>query len=117
MVGPVNLGNPDELPVIDVARRVLALTGSRAGIEFHPLPVDDPRRRRPMIERARTLLGWQPEVGLDAGLQRTIARFHGPAGCARSRCGCPGWRRPRPPGPERARGPAVLALAARGVAR
>lgn len=75
VVGPINLGNPEELPVIAVARRILALTGSAAGIAFQPLPIDDPRRRRPVIERARTLLGWQPEVGLDEGLARTIRDF------------------------------------------
>jgi UDP-glucuronate decarboxylase len=75
VTGPVNLGNPDELPVIEVARRVLAATRSRAGIEFRPLPADDPRRRRPTIERASSLLGWRPLVDLDMGLARTIADF------------------------------------------
>ena len=75
VVGPVNLGNPDELPVIEVARRVLAQTRSHAGIEFHPLPVDDPRRRRPAIDRALSLLGWRPLVDLDTGLARTVADF------------------------------------------
>ena len=82
VVGPINLGNPDELPVIEVARRVLALTGSRAGIEFHPLPVDDPRRRRPVIERARSLLDWRPSVDLDVGLARTAADFATRVGAA-----------------------------------
>jgi UDP-glucuronate decarboxylase len=75
VIGPINLGNPDELPVIEVARRVLAATRSDAGIEFHPLPVDDPRRRRPAIERAASLLDWRPRVDLDAGLARTVADF------------------------------------------
>jgi UDP-glucuronate decarboxylase len=75
VIGPINLGNPDELPVAEVARRVLALTGSRAGVEFHPLPVDDPRRRRPAIDRARNLLRWRPTVDLDTGLRRTVADF------------------------------------------
>ena len=84
VVGPVNLGNPDELPVIEVARRVLAQTRSHAGIEFHPLPVDDPRRRRPAIDRALSLLGWRPLVDLDTGLARTVADFKGRLGIAAS---------------------------------
>jgi UDP-glucuronate decarboxylase len=75
LLGPVNLGNPHEVPVIAVARRVLELTGSTSPIEFLPLPVDDPRRRRPAIDQARLRLGWQPEVALDDGLRRTIAYF------------------------------------------
>ena len=89
VVGPVNLGNPDELPVIEVARRVLAQTRSHAGIEFHPLPVDDPRRRRPAIDLALSLLGWRPLVDLDTGLARTVADFTGR-----------GSRRPYPPRPS-----------------
>ena len=75
VTGPVNLGNPDELPVLAVARTILTLTGSASPIAFQPLPVDDPRRRRPVIERARSLLGWRPEVALEVGLRRTIADF------------------------------------------
>jgi UDP-glucuronate decarboxylase len=69
---PVNLGNPCELPVIAIAERVLALTGASSTIEFRPMPEDDPRRRRPVVDRARTLLGWAPQVDLDSGLARTI---------------------------------------------
>jgi UDP-glucuronate decarboxylase len=75
VVGPVNVGNPDELTVLEVAQRVLELAASAATIEFCPLPVDDPRRRRPDIERAQRLLSWQPKVDLDTGLRRTIADF------------------------------------------
>ena len=75
VVGPVNLGNPTELSVLDLAKRVLSLTRSSSKIEFLPLPIDDPRRRRPDISQARELLGWQPSTDLDAGLKRTIANF------------------------------------------
>jgi UDP-glucuronate decarboxylase len=75
--GPVNLGNPVELTVSDLVERVVKLTGADADIVYRPLPVDDPRRRRPDIARARQLLGWQPRVGLQDGLERTIAWFAG----------------------------------------
>jgi UDP-glucuronate decarboxylase len=73
--GPVNLGNPVELTVSDLVERVLKLTGSRSKIVNRPLPVDDPRRRRPDISRAKTLLGWQPKVPLQQGLEATAAWF------------------------------------------
>jgi dTDP-glucose 4,6-dehydratase len=79
-VGPVNLGNPDEFSVLELAERVLALTGSPAGIVFDPLPADDPTRRRPDITLAETKLGWKPTVGLEDGLARTIAWFRSEAG-------------------------------------
>jgi UDP-glucuronate decarboxylase len=75
VTGPVNLGNPEELPVLAVAERVLELTGSASPVRFLPLPADDPRRRRPAIERARSLLGWRPRVRLDEGLRSTIEDF------------------------------------------
>ncbi|MFG2309879.1 UDP-glucuronic acid decarboxylase family protein [Streptomyces sp. NPDC048566] len=71
--GPVNLGNPDECTVDELARLVIEATGSPSVVEHRPLPVDDPTRRRPDITRARELLGWSPRVGLDAGLRRTVA--------------------------------------------
>ena len=73
--GPVNLGNPNELTVLDLTARVLALTGSRSPIVRRPLPVDDPRRRRPDIGRAQSLLGWHPKVDLADGLPPTITWF------------------------------------------
>jgi UDP-glucuronate decarboxylase len=72
---PVNLGNPIELTVSELLEEVLALTGAQAPVVHRPLPVDDPRRRRPDISRARSLLGWQPAVGLREGLARTCAWF------------------------------------------
>lgn len=71
----VNLGNPNELRVTELVDRVLALTGSRSAVVRRPLPVDDPRRRRPDIALARRLLGWQPRVPLEVGLQATVAWF------------------------------------------
>jgi UDP-glucuronate decarboxylase len=73
--GPVNLGNPVELTVGDLVQRVLALTGSKSSIVHMPLPEDDPRRRRPDITRAHELLGWEPIVGLQEGLEKTAAWF------------------------------------------
>ena len=74
-VEPTNIGNPHEFTVQQLAERVLALTGSKAPIERRPLPTDDPKVRQPDITKARTLLGWEPKVLLDEGLQRTIAYF------------------------------------------
>ena len=73
--GPVNLGNPAERSIRDIAEAVLHLTGSRSQIVFHPLPVDDPRQRQPDIREARRLLGWEPVTALEDGLQRTIDYF------------------------------------------
>ncbi len=75
--GPVNLGNPDERTVLELAQAVLELTGSNSRIEYRPLPTDDPTRRRPDITVAGRELGWKPEVGLAEGLKRTIAWFKG----------------------------------------
>jgi dTDP-glucose 4,6-dehydratase len=72
---PVNIGNPRELTVIEIARLVLTLTGSSSEISFHPLPLDDPKVRRPDISRARALLKWEPQVALEDALARTITYF------------------------------------------
>ncbi len=73
--GPINLGNPVEHTMLELAERIIALSGSRSSIEFRPLPSDDPVRRRPDIAAARSVLGWEPQVSLDEGLERTIAYF------------------------------------------
>jgi UDP-glucuronate decarboxylase len=73
--GPVNLGNPVEFTMLELAELVLEHTGSRSTVEFRPLPQDDPRQRRPDITRARTLLGWEPLVPLREGLAPTAAHF------------------------------------------
>ena len=70
---PINLGNPEEVKVLDLARTVVSLAGSRSEIIFAERPVDDPEVRCPDISRARTTLGWEPRVGLSEGLERTIA--------------------------------------------
>jgi dTDP-glucose 4,6-dehydratase len=72
---PVNIGNPNEMTILEFARHIQQLTGSRSGIVFQPLPQDDPRQRRPDISKARELLGWEPMVSLDEGLKETIAYF------------------------------------------
>ena len=76
-LGPVNLGNPEEITVLELAQEVLGLTGGRGPITHLPLPQDDPTRRRPDITRARDLLGWTPEITVRDGLIETIAWFHG----------------------------------------
>ena len=75
VTGPVNLGNPGEFTMIELAEKVLACTGSGSPIEYRALPADDPARRRPDITLARELLGWQPTVRLDEGLERTVGYF------------------------------------------
>src|SRR5262249_9463069 len=74
-LGPVNLGNPVETTVGELAVMITGMVGSRSKIVYKPLPVDDPRRRRPDITQARTVLGWSPKVELAVGLQQTIAYF------------------------------------------
>ncbi len=75
VTGPVNLGNPQEMPISALARRVIELTGSSSRVVFRPLPQDDPMQRCPDISLARRLLDWAPTVALDDGLGRTIAYF------------------------------------------
>ena len=72
---PVNLGNPDEKTIIDFARLIIKVTGSKSKIIFKPLPEDDPKQREPDITRARKLLGWEPKVKLEKGLEKTIEFF------------------------------------------
>ena len=74
-IGPMNIGNPDEFTVLELARAVLEVTGSESEIVFEPLPVDDPTRRRPDITLATEMLGWRPEVDLREGLARTYEWF------------------------------------------
>jgi UDP-glucuronate decarboxylase len=73
--GPVNLGNPVEFTMLQLAQEVIRLTGSSSRIEHRPVPCDDPVRRKPDIALSRAYLGWEPKVPLEQGLQRTIAYF------------------------------------------
>jgi nucleoside-diphosphate-sugar epimerase len=81
-VGPVNVGNPVEFSVLDLARQVLEVTGSASELVFEPLPVDDPVQRQPDITLARRILGWEPTVALPEGLALTAARFRARLGVA-----------------------------------
>ena len=72
---PVNIGNPNEISLKDFAEEIISLTGTDQKIVFRPLPVDDPKQRKPDITRARELLGWEPNVGRAEGLAKTYAYF------------------------------------------
>jgi dTDP-glucose 4,6-dehydratase len=72
---PVNIGNPHELTIEEIARTIVRLVGSSSKIVYRPLPVDDPKQRQPDITRARTLLGWEPKVSLEDGLRTAIEYF------------------------------------------
>jgi len=74
---PVNIGNPDEFTILECAQAVLRVTGSKSQLEFKPLPVDDPARRRPDIGKARRLLDWEPKVNLRQGLELSLDFFRG----------------------------------------
>jgi UDP-glucuronate decarboxylase len=74
-IGPINLGNPAELPVRGLAEKIIELIGSKSKLIFQPLPQDDPMQRCPDITLAKTKLGWEPKVPLEEGLKRTIAYF------------------------------------------
>ena len=75
ITGPVNLGNPHEFTILELAEKIIDLTGSGSRITFHPLPCDDPEQRKPDITLARQMLGWQPHISLDQGLKKTIPYF------------------------------------------
>ena len=72
---PVNLGNPDEFSILECAKKVIEITGSRSKLHFEPLPEDDPKQRQPDISKARDLLGWEPKIGLEAGLKLSLEYF------------------------------------------
>jgi UDP-glucuronate decarboxylase len=80
--GPVNIGNPAESTMIELAELVLGIVGGRSRLEFRPLPQDDPRQRCPDISLARKSLGWQPKVSLEDGLKETVAYFRHRLGAA-----------------------------------
>jgi dTDP-glucose 4,6-dehydratase len=73
----VNIGNPDEISLLDFAEEIKSLTGTQSDIVFRPLPQDDPKQRKPDITRAREILGWEPKVHRRDGLKRTLEYFQG----------------------------------------
>jgi UDP-glucuronate decarboxylase len=75
VTGPINLGNPGEFTILQLAEKVIALTGSKSKLHRLPLPQDDPKQRKPDIALAKTLLSWNPSIDLDVGLQKTITYF------------------------------------------
>ncbi len=75
ITGPLNIGNPEELTILELAKKIIEVTGSDSKLLFEPLPSDDPRRRRPDISLARKLLGWQPTTPLETGLKNTVEYF------------------------------------------
>ena len=75
ITGPVNIGNPNEFTIKELAEHVLKLTGSKSSLTYLPLPSDDPKRRKPDISRAKELLDWEPSILLEEGLAKTIAYF------------------------------------------
>ncbi|MNL14354.1 dTDP-4-oxo-6-deoxy-D-allose reductase [compost metagenome] len=74
-IGPINMGNPNEFSIRELAERVIALTGSKSKITFLPLPSDDPKQRKPDIDLAKSALNWEPKIQLEEGLKKTIAYF------------------------------------------
>src|SRR5437773_8459209 len=74
---PINIGNPSEITIKDIAETIIRMTGSKSRVIYKPLPTDDPKQRRPDITRARTLLKWEPKVPLEEGLVKTIDYFRG----------------------------------------
>jgi UDP-glucuronate decarboxylase len=76
-LGPVNLGNPGEFTIKELAHKVIKLTGSKSEIIYESLPSDDPKQRRPDISLAKNKLGWQPEIQLEEGIEKTINYFRG----------------------------------------
>jgi dTDP-glucose 4,6-dehydratase len=72
---PVNIGNPHEMTIKEIAETIIRMTGSASKVIYKPLPTDDPKQRRPDITRAQTLLGWEPKVALNEGLVKTIEYF------------------------------------------
>ncbi len=75
-IGPVNIGNPEEYTILDFAKKIIAMTGSKSSITYKPIPSDDPTQRKPDIALAREKLGWEPKVAADEGLKRTIEYFN-----------------------------------------
>ena len=75
VVGPMNIGNPREFTILELAQKVIELTGSKSQLVYRPMPEDDPKQRQPDITQARDVLGWEPKIQLEAGLKKTIEYF------------------------------------------
>jgi UDP-glucuronate decarboxylase len=75
LVGPINLGNPNEFTMLELAEQVIRLTGSKSKLRFEPLPQDDPKQRQPDISKAKRILDWEPKIQLNEGLDLTIRYF------------------------------------------
>ena len=73
--GPVNMGNPGEFTMLELAKQVLKIVGGKSKLAFYPLPTDDPKQRQPDISLAKEKLGWEPKVALEDGLKETVAYF------------------------------------------
>ena len=92
---PVNIGNPNEFTMLECARKVLEVTGSKSQLRHQPLPEDDPKQRRPDITKARTLLGWEPKIDLESGLRLSLPYFREAVDACKirssPRLGAPHW--------------------------
>jgi len=75
VVGPMNIGNPREFTILELAHKVIELTDSKSQLVYRPMPEDDPKQRQPDITQARDVLGWEPKIQLEAGLKKTIEYF------------------------------------------
>ena len=75
IIGPINIGNPNEFTMLELAEKIIELIGSKSKIIFKPLPSDDPTQRQPNIDQAKKILNWKPEIQLDEGLIKTIDYF------------------------------------------
>jgi UDP-glucuronate decarboxylase len=75
LVGPINLGNPNEFTMLELAEQVIRLTGSKSKLRFEPLPQDDPKQRQPDISKAKSILDWEPKIQLEEGLKLSIDYF------------------------------------------
>jgi len=84
ITGPINLGNPEEQTMESLAKKIIELTGSKSELVYKDLPLDDPRKRKPDIKKAKELLGWEPRVGITEGLEKTIEYFRGALGLQKS---------------------------------
>jgi UDP-glucuronate decarboxylase len=77
IIGPVNIGNPNEFTMLELAQKIIELTNSKSKLVFQPLPSDDPKQRKPDISLAKSLLNWEPKIQLEEGLTKTIEYFRG----------------------------------------